>query len=125
VSGAVGRDVIPRLAAKLDFMPVTDVTAIHGPSRFDRPIYAGNAIETVSSNSRSKLLTLRASALPGAKTGAGGQRADRTASTSLVVAPVAQLLATPSHRRRSPRSGDSGALSLAAVLPLAPPKVSR
>ncbi len=49
VSGAVARDTIPRLAAKLDLMPVTDVVAIRGPDRFDRPIYAGNAIETVVS----------------------------------------------------------------------------
>jgi electron transfer flavoprotein alpha subunit len=61
-SSAQGRDVIPRLAAKLDLMPVTDVIAIHGPTRFDRPIYAGNAIETVSSNQPQQLLTIRASA---------------------------------------------------------------
>ena len=59
---SVGRDVIPRLAARLDLMPVTDVVAIHGPSRFDRPIYAGNAIETVSSSQARHLLTIRASA---------------------------------------------------------------
>ena len=61
-SNAVGRDVMPRLAAKLDLMPVTDIVAIHGPNRFDRPIYAGNAIETVVSNQPKQLLTLRASA---------------------------------------------------------------
>jgi ABC-type amino acid transport system permease subunit len=43
-------------------MPVTDVIAIHGPTRFDRPIYAGNAIETVSSGQPKNLLTIRASA---------------------------------------------------------------
>lgn len=59
---AVGRDVIPRLAAKLDLMPVTDVIRILGPNRFARPIYAGNAIETVSSNQARHLLTIRASA---------------------------------------------------------------
>jgi len=62
VSGGVGRDVIPRVAAKLDLMPVTDVTAIHGPDRFERPIYAGNAIETVVSAQSRQILTLRASA---------------------------------------------------------------
>ena len=60
----IGRDVIPRLAAKLDLMPITDVVAIHGPDRFDRPIYAGNAIETVRSPQPTQLLTLRASAFP-------------------------------------------------------------
>jgi electron transfer flavoprotein alpha subunit len=61
-STSVGRDVIPRLAAKLDVMPVTDVTAILGGNRFERPIYAGNAIETVVSNQSKHLLTVRASA---------------------------------------------------------------
>jgi electron transfer flavoprotein alpha subunit len=61
-AATLGRDVMPRLAATLDLMPVTDVVAIHGPDRFDRPIYAGNAIETVRSNQPKQLLTLRASA---------------------------------------------------------------
>lgn len=61
-AATIGRDAIPRLAAKLDLMPITDVVAIHGPTRFDRPIYAGNAIETVSSGQAKHLLTLRASA---------------------------------------------------------------
>ena len=69
VAAATGRDAIPRLAAKLDLMPVTDVVAIHGPTRFDRPIYAGNAIETVSSSQSRQLLTIRASAFRPAATG--------------------------------------------------------
>jgi electron transfer flavoprotein alpha subunit len=68
-SAATGRDAIPRLAAKLDLMPVTDVVAIHSPTRFDRPIYAGNAIETVSSSQPKQLLTIRASAFRPAATG--------------------------------------------------------
>lgn len=61
---ATGRDTLPRLAALLDVMPVTDVIAIHDPARFDRPIYAGNAIETVAVPSGKILLTLRPSAFP-------------------------------------------------------------
>lgn len=38
-AAATGRNIIPHLAASLDLMPVTDVIAIHGPTRFDRPIY--------------------------------------------------------------------------------------
>jgi electron transfer flavoprotein alpha subunit len=68
-AAATGRDAIPRLAARLDLMPVTDVIAIHGPTRFDRPIYAGNAIETVSSGQNKHLLTIRASAFRPAVTG--------------------------------------------------------
>ncbi|WP_055048162.1 electron transfer flavoprotein subunit alpha/FixB family protein [Devosia sp. A16] len=68
-AAATGRDAIPRLAARLDLMPVTDVVAIHGPTRFDRPIYAGNAIETVSSGQAKQLLTIRASAFRPAASG--------------------------------------------------------
>jgi electron transfer flavoprotein alpha subunit len=66
---AVGRDVVPRLAAKLDLMPITDVVAILDPSRFERPIYAGNAVQTVTSNQPKHLLTLRASAFRAAPLG--------------------------------------------------------
>ncbi|WIJ24682.1 electron transfer flavoprotein subunit alpha/FixB family protein [Devosia sp. RR2S18] len=66
---AVGRDVMPRLAAKLDLMPITDVVAILDPSRFERPIYAGNAVQTVTSNQAKHLLTLRASAFRAAPLG--------------------------------------------------------
>ena len=61
-SAAVGRDVIPHLAARLDVMPITDVIAVHDAHRFDRPVYAGNAIETVSTAQDKTLLTIRASA---------------------------------------------------------------
>ncbi len=64
VSGAssAGKDVIPRLAARLDIQPVTDIVAIHGPTSFTRPIYAGNALETVTDNQAKHVLTFRASA---------------------------------------------------------------
>jgi electron transfer flavoprotein alpha subunit len=68
-ANATGRDVIPRLAALLDVMPVTDVTAILGPNRFERPIYAGNATETVSDGQAKHLLTVRASAFAPARGG--------------------------------------------------------
>jgi len=67
-ASSVGKDVIPRLAAKLDIQPVTDVVEILGPNRFTRPIYAGNALETVSDPQATHLLTFRASAFrPAAK----------------------------------------------------------
>ena len=63
-------------------MPVTDVVAIHGPTRFDRPIYAGNAIETVSSGQTKNLLTIRASAF---RPAAGGNNAEVVADTHAAV----------------------------------------
>ena len=68
-ANSTGRDVIPRLAALIDIMPVTDVTAIRGPTRFERPIYAGNATETVSDGQSKHLLTIRASAFAAARAG--------------------------------------------------------
>ncbi len=68
-ANSVGRDAIPRLAALLDLMPVTDITAILGPTRFERPIYAGNATETVSDGQQKHLLTIRASAFSPARIG--------------------------------------------------------
>ena len=89
-SAATGRDVIPRLAAKLDLMPVTDIVAILGPDRFQRPIYAGNAVETVASTQARHLLTIRASAF---RPAAGGNAApvepvtaDLAAVTRLIAA---------------------------------------
>ncbi|SFV36497.1 electron transfer flavoprotein alpha subunit [Devosia crocina] len=61
-AASVGKDVVPRLAAALDIQPVTDIIEIHGPSRFTRPIYAGNALETVVDPQPKHLLTFRASA---------------------------------------------------------------
>ncbi|MDV3251818.1 electron transfer flavoprotein subunit alpha/FixB family protein [Devosia sp. BK] len=68
-ASSVGKDVIPRLAAKLDIQPVTDVVEILGPNRFTRPIYAGNALETVEDPQATHLLTFRASAFRPAASG--------------------------------------------------------
>jgi electron transfer flavoprotein alpha subunit len=68
-ASATGRDLIPRLAAQLDLMPVTDIVEILGPTRFVRPIYAGNALETVSSGQAKQLITVRTSAFRPAATG--------------------------------------------------------
>lgn len=71
-ASSVGKDVIPRLAAKLDIMPVTDIVAIEAPNRFTRPIYAGNALETLTDPQPLHLLTFRASAF---RPAAGGNAA--------------------------------------------------
>jgi electron transfer flavoprotein alpha subunit len=61
-ASSVGKDVIPRLAAKLDIQPVTDIIEINSATTFTRPIYAGNAHETVTDSQPKHLLTFRASA---------------------------------------------------------------
>ncbi len=54
-----GKNVAPRVAAKLDVAQVSDITAIVSPDTFERPIYAGNAIATVQSVDPVKVLTVR------------------------------------------------------------------
>src|SRR5262249_17821407 len=53
---AAGKNFAPRLAALLDVAQVSEITAVHSPERFDRPIYAGNAIQTVECAQAKKVL---------------------------------------------------------------------
>jgi electron transfer flavoprotein alpha subunit len=57
-----GKNVSPRIAAKLDVAQISDITGIDGPETFVRPIYAGNAFATVRSADAIKVLTVRTTA---------------------------------------------------------------
>ena len=59
---STGKNVLPRVAALLDVMQVSDVIEVVSSDTFRRPTYAGNAIETVQSSDRITVLTIRASA---------------------------------------------------------------
>jgi electron transfer flavoprotein alpha subunit len=69
-STTTGRNVMPRVAALLDVMQVSDITKVVSPDTFERPIYAGNAIQTVQSADPKKVITVRTAAFPAA--GEGG-----------------------------------------------------
>ena len=56
---AAGKNVAPRVAAKLDVGQISDITKVDGPDTFERPIYAGNAIATVQSLDAVKVITVR------------------------------------------------------------------
>ena len=58
-SSAHGKNILPRLAAKLDVAQVSDITKVVSPDTFERPIYAGNAIATVQSKDAKKVVTVR------------------------------------------------------------------
>ena len=58
-STAGAKNILPRLAASLDTMIISDVTAIVDADTFERPIYAGNAIQTVKSQDKIKIITIR------------------------------------------------------------------
>ncbi|GAA4128766.1 electron transfer flavoprotein subunit alpha/FixB family protein [Aminobacter aganoensis] len=61
-----GKNIMPRVAALLDVMQISDVIAVEGPDLFQRPIYAGNVIQTVRSTDARKVLTVRVSSFPAA-----------------------------------------------------------
>ena len=56
---ASGKNVAPRVAAKLDVAQISDITKVDSPDTFERPIYAGNAIAIVQSGDPVKVLTVR------------------------------------------------------------------
>jgi len=65
-----GKNVMPRVAAFLDVMQISDITKVVSPDTFERPIYAGNAIQTVKSSDTKKIITVRTSTFQA--TGTGG-----------------------------------------------------
>ncbi|HEY2244937.1 MAG TPA: FAD-binding protein [Xanthobacteraceae bacterium] len=65
-----GKNIMPRVAALLDVMQISDVTKVVAPDTFERPIYAGNALQTVRSGEQKRVITVRTAAFQA--TGAGG-----------------------------------------------------
>ncbi|WP_375639263.1 electron transfer flavoprotein subunit alpha/FixB family protein [Bartonella sp. MF74HXZ] len=58
-SSSTGKNVMPRVAALLDLVQISDITAVLSPDTFKRPIYAGNVLETVRTNAHKKIITVR------------------------------------------------------------------
>ena len=77
-AGSTAKNVMPRVAALLDVMQVSEIIAVVSPDTFKRPIYAGNAVETVQVLDKKSVITVRTSAFDPA--GDGG-------SASLEAAP--------------------------------------
>ncbi|MGE0333266.1 MAG: electron transfer flavoprotein subunit alpha/FixB family protein [Ramlibacter sp.] len=76
---AGGKNVAPRVAAKLDVAQISDITKVDSADTFERPIYAGNAIATVQSTDATKVITVRTTGFdPAAAT--GGSAAVETTS---------------------------------------------
>ena len=71
---STGKNVLPRVAALLDVMQLSEVTEVVAPDTFKRPIYAGNAIQTVRSSDAVKVVTVRTAAF--APTASGDGTAD-------------------------------------------------
>ena len=66
---SVGKNFLPRVAALLDVAQVSDIVSVESPDTFVRPIYAGNALETVQSADPKKVITVRPTAFKAAEHG--------------------------------------------------------
>lgn len=77
---SAGKNYAPRIAAKLDVAPISEIIEVIDGSTFVRPIYAGNALETVQSSDAKKIITVRATAFKAA--GEGGSASVETVSAA-------------------------------------------
>jgi electron transfer flavoprotein alpha subunit len=75
-----GKNFMPRAAALLDVMQVSDVVKVVGPDTFERPIYAGNAIQTVRARDTKKLITVRTAAFQATADGGAGAPIEEVAA---------------------------------------------
>ncbi|MDP3843820.1 MAG: FAD-binding protein, partial [Oxalobacteraceae bacterium] len=66
---AYGKNILPRVAAKLDVAQISEITRVDAPDTFERPIYAGNAIAYVQSSDPVKVITVRSTGFDAAATG--------------------------------------------------------
>ncbi|GAB3665028.1 electron transfer flavoprotein subunit alpha/FixB family protein [Ramlibacter alkalitolerans] len=78
---ASGKNIAPRVAAKLDVAQISEISKVDSPDTFERPIYAGNAIATVQSADKVKVITVRTTAFDPAAS-SGGTAAVESASAA-------------------------------------------
>ncbi|MCS4292138.1 electron transfer flavoprotein alpha subunit [Comamonas sp. BIGb0152] len=79
---ASGKNVAPRVAAKLDVAQISDITKVVSADTFERPIYAGNAIATVQSIDATKVITVRGTGFDAAATTGGSAAVDSIAAAA-------------------------------------------
>jgi electron transfer flavoprotein alpha subunit len=77
---ASGKNIAPRVAAKLDVGQISDVTKVDSPDTFERPIYAGNAIATVQSLDATKVITVRTTGFDAAAASGGSAAVEKIAA---------------------------------------------
>ena len=79
---ASGKNVAPRVAAKLDVSQISDITKVDSPDTFERPIYAGNAIATVQSADAVKVITVRGTGFDAAAATGGSAAVESLAAVA-------------------------------------------
>jgi electron transfer flavoprotein alpha subunit len=79
---AFGKNIAPRIAAKLDVAQISDITKVDATDTFERPIYAGNAIATVQSSDAVKVITVRTTGFDAAAASGGSAAVESVAATA-------------------------------------------
>ncbi len=79
---ASGKNIAPRVAAKLDVAQISDITKVVSQDTFERPIYAGNAIATVQSADSVKIITVRTTGFDAAAASGGSAAVETAAATA-------------------------------------------
>ena len=95
---ASGKNVLPRVAALLDVMQISDITKVLSPDTFERPIYAGNAVQTVQSKEAKKVITVRTSTFAAAAEGGSAPIEAISAPTSAGLSQFTSAELTKSDR---------------------------
>jgi electron transfer flavoprotein alpha subunit len=79
---AYGKNILPRVAAKLDVAQISEITKVDSPDTFERPIYAGNAIATVQSTDSVKVITVRGTGFDAAAATGGTAAVENVAAAA-------------------------------------------
>ena len=79
---AYGKNILPRVAAKLDVAQISEISKVDAPDTFERPIYAGNAIATVQSSDAVKVITVRGTAFDAAAATGGSAAVEKIAAVA-------------------------------------------
>jgi electron transfer flavoprotein alpha subunit len=96
---AYGKNILPRVAAKLDVAQISEISRVDGPDTFERPIYAGNAIAIVQSSDKIKVITVRGTAFdPAAATGGSAAVESVTAAADAGISSFVSRETTKSDR---------------------------
>jgi electron transfer flavoprotein alpha subunit len=99
-STTTGKNVMPRVAALLDTAQISDVVEVLGPDTFKRYVYAGNALATVQSTDRKRVLTVRTTAFPAAP--AEGGSAEIATVAAVEPTGLAEFLGREVHHSERP-----------------------
>ncbi|KQV45325.1 MULTISPECIES: electron transfer flavoprotein subunit alpha/FixB family protein [unclassified Duganella] len=79
---AYGKNILPRVAAKLDVAQISEITKVDAPDTFERPIYAGNAIAYVQSSDKVKVITVRSTGFDAAAAEGGSAAVETVAAAA-------------------------------------------